>query len=208
MGICRRQFGSLTLGGLAAGAFAAPPRPPKLLVLVVVEQLRPDHLDAVLSRSGPGGLRKLLDKGAHFPDCRHLASTFPATSVATLATGAWPSQHGIVAGTWFDTAARKPAGASSESLLATTLCEQVTRAGNRVFVVSTDLSTAALFAGTPEARLFWMGENGEFATLGEPPDWLVNYNKAHPLDAARNFKWTAMGARPGAPPLRTLTYDA
>ncbi|HXB67807.1 MAG TPA: alkaline phosphatase family protein [Candidatus Acidoferrales bacterium] len=207
MGICRRQFGSLTLGGLAAGALAAPPRPPKLLVLVVVEQLRPDHLDAVLSRSGPGGLRKLLDKGAHFPDCRHLASTFPATSLATLATGAWPSQHGIVAGAWFDRAARKPVSASSESLLATTLCEQVARAGNRVFVISTDLSTAALFAGTSEARLFWMGENGQFATSGEPPDWLVNYNKAHPLEAAHNFKWTAMGARPGAPPLRTLTYD-
>ena len=207
MGICRRRFGSLTLGGLAARAFPAPLRTPKLLVLVVLEQLRPDHLDAVLSRSSPGGLRKLLYKGAHFPDCRHLASTFPASSVATLATGAWPSQHGIVAGTWFDRAARRPVGASSETLLATTLCEQVARAENRVFVVSTDLSTASLFAKTPDAHLYWMGDDGQFATSGEPPDWLANYNRAHPIEAVHDYKWTAMGARQGAPPLRTLTYD-
>src|SRR6266700_3236866 len=102
MGICRRQFGSLVLGSLAAKAFPFPIRPPKLLVLVILEQLRPEDLNAILPRLGQGGLRKLLYKGAHFPDCRHLASTFPATSIATLATGCWPSQHGIVAGTWFD----------------------------------------------------------------------------------------------------------
>src|SRR5579859_1228948 len=131
MRICRRQFGSLTLGGLASRAFSAPVRPPKLLVLVVLEQVRPDHIDAVLPRSSPGGFRKLLYKGAHFPDCRHLASTFPATSLATLATGAWPSQHGIVADAWFDAVAKKPVAASNEALLATTLCEQAAAGGNR-----------------------------------------------------------------------------
>jgi Type I phosphodiesterase / nucleotide pyrophosphatase len=207
MGICRRQFGSLALSGLTAGAFAAPLRPPKLLVLIILEQFRPDLLDTVLSRSGQGGFRKLLYKGAHFPDCRHLASTFPASSLATLATGAWPSQHGIVAGTWFDRAAKNSVAASSEALQATTLCEQVARAGNRVFVVANDLSTAALFAGTPEAHLYWINETGQFATLGELPAWLANYNLAHPIAAVRDFKWTAIGAGPGAPPLRTLTYD-
>jgi hypothetical protein len=207
MGICRRHFGSLTLGGLAASAFPAPLRPPKLLVLVVLEQIRPEHIDAALPRLGQGGLQKLLYKGAHFPDCRHLASTFPATSLATLATGAWPSQHGIVAGNWFDTVAKKPVAASSEALLATTLCHQAASAGNRVFVVGTDLSTTSLFAGTPQARLFWIGDNGQFSTLGEPPEWLVSYNSASPVEVAHNTKWMAIGARPGAPPLRTLTYD-
>jgi hypothetical protein len=208
MGICRREFGSWILGGLAADAWALPPRVPKLLVLVVLEQLRPDHLEGLTSQFRPGGLRRLLYKGAQFPDCRHLASTFSASSVATLATGAWPSQHGIVAGTWYDPAAKKTVSASSESLLATTLCEQVAAdPRNRVFVVSMDLSLASLFAGSAQARLFWMDQGGRFATLGPTPDWLANFNNVHPLEDVHNATWMAIGARAGAPPLRTLTFD-
>src|ERR1700686_4856787 len=204
MGICRRQFGSCLLGGLAADAFALAPRYPKLLVLLVLEQLRPDHLDAVASQFRPGGLRRLLYKGSQFPDCRHLASTFSASSIATLATGAWPSQHGIVADTWYDPAAKKTVGASSEALLATTLCEQVAAdPRNRVFVVSMDLPLASLFAGTRQARLFSMDQHGRFATVGPAPDWLANFNNVHSIEDARNAKWMAIGARPGAPPLPT-----
>ena len=207
MGICRRHFGAVALGGLTAGALPAALRPPKLLVLVVLEQVRPEHIEAALPRSTQGGLQKLLYKGSHFPDCRHLASTFPVTSLATLATGTWPSQHGIVAGTWFDAVAKKPVGASREALLATTLCHEAAAADNRVFVVATDLTSASLFAGTSKAGLFWIGDDGQFATLGEPPDWLVNYNTSSSLEIVHNNKWMVMGARPGAPPLRTLTYD-
>jgi len=156
----------------------------------------------------PGGLRKLLSKGAHFPDCRHLGSTFPHTCTATLATGTWPSQHGIVADTWFDAAADKPVIASGEALLATTLCEQAAGEDHRVFVVSTDLTSASVFAGTRQARFFWMDDNGQFATLGNTPDWLTNYNQTHPIETHRNANWMAFGARAGAPPLRVLTYDA
>jgi Type I phosphodiesterase / nucleotide pyrophosphatase len=128
--------------------------------------------------------------------------------MATLSTGAWPSQHGIVAGTWYDPAARKTVSASGEALLATTLCDQVAAGRrNRVFVVSMDLPLASLFAGTPQARLYWMDEGGRFATLGQTPDWLAKHNHAHPIEDAHNAAWMAIGARPGAPPLRTLTFD-
>ena len=208
MRICRRQFGGIALGGLVSRAYPNPLRPAKLLVLVVLEQFREDYLDAALPRCVLGGIRKLLYRGAHFPDCRHLGSTFSSTTLATLATGAWPSQHGIVAGSWYDMASRKPVSASSEALLATTVCAQAAGAGNRVYVVGTDLTSAALFAGTRQARVFWIDDNGQFTTLGELPDWLVNYNGAHSVESLHNVKWMAIGGRPGAPPLRTLTYDA
>src|SRR5438046_711147 len=101
MRICRRQFGASILGG-AIGQLRALPARPKLLVLVILEQFRPDYLDAARPQFTAGGFRRLLEKGAFFPDCRHHASTFPATTIATLATGAWPSQHGIVADSWYD----------------------------------------------------------------------------------------------------------
>jgi len=207
MDICRRKFGACILAGLVPRALALPPRP-KLLVLVVLEQVRRDYLDAVWGQLGSGGLRRLLDNGAYFPDCRHLAASYTSSSLATLATGAWPAQHGIVADTWFDRAARKPVRASSEALLATTLTAQIAAARDtRAYVISLDSVEAALFAGTSAASLFWMGEQGNFVARGVAPDWLGDYNRLKPLENLHNASWLAVGAPPGAPPLRTLSFD-
>jgi hypothetical protein len=209
MGICRRYFNLSLLGG-ASARFAASLAPrPKLLVLVVLEQVRQEYWDAVSDQFGPGGLRRILLKGAHFPDCRHLASSFSASTIATLATGAWPAQHGIVADSWFDRTTRKPVPASEEALLATTLTAQVAaEPGARAFVIGMDAAQSSLFAGTREARQFWMDPRGRFTTLGDPPKWLGEFNSLKPLDNAHNAPWMAIGARTGAPPLRTLDFDA
>src|SRR5271157_490359 len=125
MRISRRYFNLSALGSASAGLIPAIVPRPKLLVLVVLEQLRQDELDALAPNFRPAGFRRLMYGGAHFPDCRNLASTFSSSSLATLATGAWPAQHGIVANSWFDRGTRRPLPASGESLLATTLCAQV-----------------------------------------------------------------------------------
>ena len=209
MGICRRHFNLSLLGGASAGLLKGLSPRPKLLVLVVLEQIRQDTLDSVAGQFGQGGLRRILSKGAHFPDCRHLASSFSASSIATLATGAWPAQHGIVADSWYDRAGRSAVRASQEALLATTLTAQVAaEPDTRTFVIGMDAAQSSLFAGTPEARQFWMDPRGEFSTLGDTPEWLGEFNSLKPLDNAHNAAWMAIGARPGAPPMRTLIYDA
>jgi len=53
-----------------------------------------------------------------------------------------------------------------------------------------------------------MDPAGRFTTLGEPQDWLVEFNNLKPVENAHNAPWMAIDARPGAPPMRTLTYDA
>lgn len=181
------------------------------MVLVLIEQLCQDHLDALSGQFGQNGLRRVLSKGAHFPDCRHLASTFSSSSIATLATGAWPSQHGIVADSWYDPAARAQVAAASEELLAGTLCAQVSAEqprSTRTFVIGMDPVQTALFAGDSATRRFWMDSAGRFTTPGEIPDWLVEYNNLKPLANAHDAPWMAIDARPGAPPLRTLGFDA
>ena len=207
MDICRRKFGACILAGLATRSFALTPRP-KLLVLVVLEQFRPDYLDAIWGQVGSGGLRRLVENGAYFPDCRHLASSFPASSVATLATAAWPAQHGIVADSWYDRRERGRVRASADTLLATTLAAQVAAASNtRVYVVSLDSAKGDLLAGTPLARRFWMDGQGQFATGDDTPPWLADYNRAHSLQDLYGAEWLAVNAKPGAPSLRTLKYD-
>ncbi|HLK50223.1 MAG TPA: alkaline phosphatase family protein [Bryobacteraceae bacterium] len=179
------------------------------MVLVVLEQSRPDYLDAVWGQVSRGGLRRLIENGAYFPDCRHLASSFPATSVATLATATWPAQHGIVADRWYDRKEKAPVRASADWLQATTFAAQVAEAPNcRVFIVSQDEPRGSLFAGTLLASLFSMDNEGRFAARGDNPGWLADYNRAHSVDSLHDADWLALGAKPGAPALRKLKFDA
>jgi hypothetical protein len=171
--------------------------------------MRPDYLDAALPQLAPGGLRRLLEKGAFYPDCRHLASTFTASSLSTLATGAWPAQHGIVADSRYDRAAHRPVKASEEALLASTLAEQIDADNHlRCWVVGMEESDSALFAGTSTSPIYWMDEQGLMATRGDQPDWLSAYNLQKNPEAARNAKWQAVGAKSDAPALRVLNYSA
>ena len=210
-GPSRRGFGKLLAGAaLARNGAAAVPPPPKLTVLVLVEQLRPDYLDGMLEQFSAGGLRRLLAEGAYYPDCRHRASTFTSSTIATLATGAWPSQHGIVADSWYDHAARRRVAASEEALLATTLAGEIAAAPRRrAFVAGMDPAATRLFAGSAAAAgLYWMDERGQFAARGHTPDWLAAYNRQKPLENLHDARWMAMAARSSAPPMRTLTYRA
>jgi hypothetical protein len=207
MEICRRQFGAWVLGALASRAWSAPARP-KLTVMVIVEQLRSDALDAAWSQFGTGGFKRLAEKGAWFTGCRHLSSTFSSTGLANLATGTWPAQHGIVADSWWDYTAHSAVKASDESLLATTLAAQAIDAGMRVAVVAMTRTDAALFAGTRDARLYFLDDHGQYTCLGAQPDWLDEHNRAKGSESARDASWMALNAAADAPPLRTLRYDA
>ncbi|HLI86812.1 MAG TPA: alkaline phosphatase family protein [Bryobacteraceae bacterium] len=207
MDISRRAFGASLLGGMAFRALALPPRP-QLSVLIVLQQFCSNYLDIGWGDFGTGGFRRLIEQGTFFPDCRHLASSFTASSLATLATGAWPAQHGIVADTWYDRASGRPVRPSEEDLRATTLAAQFTEAGgSRLFAVSLDRAEAALFAGTPAAWLYWMDDEGGFAANAPNAAWVSEYNRTKPVESLHNAPWLALGAPADAPPLRTLTYE-
>jgi hypothetical protein len=149
-----------------------------------------------------------MEHGAYFPDCRHAASAFSATSVATLSTGAWPSQHGIIADSWYDRASKKAVPAGDEALDATTLAAQVApETGARVYVIADFPSHASIFAGTREATVYWMDSGGQFTARGGAPEWFGEFNTRNSPENLHDAKWMALGAKADAPPLRTLTYD-
>lgn len=206
MNISRRSFGAVLLGTAGALRLVGAPRP-KLFVLVIVEQLSADALTPLLPELTPGGFRRLLERGAYFPDCRHAAAAFSSSSVATLATGAWPAQHGIVADRWFDRASRKIVPATQEALDATTLAAQAAAADSRVYAIADSATHAGLISAGAEARVFFADRGGQFETLGEAPGWLEEFRARNSPENLRNAQWMAVGAHTGTPPLRTLTYD-
>jgi hypothetical protein len=206
MDVNRRQLGACLLGALAAKAWPAVNRP-RLTVLILIEQLRADALDAAWTDLGAGGFRRLAEKGCWFTACQQLSSTFSSCGVANLATGAWPAQHGIVADVWWDYAAHAAVRASDEALLSTTLAAQAADAGMRIAVVAMTRAQAALFAGTHEARLFFLDDRAQFTCSAAQPDWLDEHNRAKGSERARDAQWMALNAAADAPPLRILRYD-
>ncbi len=100
---------SLTLQ-MAAQALPRPatPKPtqaparPKLVVLLVVDQMRGDYVDKFLPQWS-GGLKRLVEEGAWFRDAAYpYAVTATCVGHSTISTGAFPATHGIVSNSWWD----------------------------------------------------------------------------------------------------------
>ena len=183
-----------------------PPRfqaTPRLVVLVVVDQLRGDML-AAYSDVFTGGLKRLLDEGYRFTRTTHdHAVTSTAPGHATLATGLHASRHGIVANEWYEIEDDRlvPIYSVEDSLnpilghagypgrspakLARGGLPDWIRAFDddaRVVSISRKDVAAILMAGTAEGEVYWLlRESGTFATSRfyetRYPGWVVRFNE-------------------------------
>src|SRR5213593_3912599 len=75
---------------------------PRLVVLIVVDQMRADYFERYADRF-TDGFKRLWDHGAVFTDARYsYASTKTAEAHALMLSGWSPSGSGIVADRWYD----------------------------------------------------------------------------------------------------------
>jgi len=81
----------------------AADKPPRLILQITVDQLRGDLPARYLDKMSKGGFRYLLSKGVVYENAHHAHSnTETIVGHATLATGAYPADHGLIGNTWFD----------------------------------------------------------------------------------------------------------
>ena len=104
-----RKSGVTIIAALAMLALVLPApsnaADPRLVLQITVDQLRGDLPGRYADRLGEGGFRYLMEKGTWYTDAHYQhANTETAVGHATLATGADPSRHGIVANDWIDAA--------------------------------------------------------------------------------------------------------
>src|SRR2546426_4256742 len=86
----------------AAAKSSRAPAKPKLVVLLVVDQMRGDYVDKFLFQ-WTGGLKRLVEEGAWFRDAAYpYAATETCAGHSTISTGAFPATHGMVANAWWD----------------------------------------------------------------------------------------------------------
>ena len=78
------------------------PAHPKLVVMIVVDQMRGDYVDK-LRGQWTGGLKRLVEEGAWFHEAAFpYAATETCVGHATISTGAFPASHGMIANSWWD----------------------------------------------------------------------------------------------------------
>lgn len=190
---------------------------PKLVLLIVVDQLRGDFLDRYGERLEPGGLRRLVESGVHYREAhfRH-GVTATAPSHTTIVTGAPPAVHGLVGNNWVDPetgqsvycvqderhrllgeATHVRDGVSPALMEAETIGDvlaQVTGGESRVFGVSLKDRGAILLAGRAGKAFWYSRRTGRFVTSDyyyrEPPGWLEAFNTDDPAGAYRQSAWT------------------
>ena len=75
---------------------------PKLVVILVVDQMRGDYVDK-FQQQWTGGLKRLVNEGAWFHEAAYpYAATETCVGHATISTGAFPASHGMIGNEWWD----------------------------------------------------------------------------------------------------------
>ncbi|HMD43050.1 MAG TPA: alkaline phosphatase family protein [Candidatus Acidoferrum sp.] len=93
---------------------------PKLIVMIVVDQMRADYVDKFHGQWN-GGLKRLVEQGAWFREAAYpYAATETCVGLATISTGSYPSDHGIVGNGWWDRDTQKMVTCTSDPNLRNT----------------------------------------------------------------------------------------
>lgn len=129
-----------------------PSDKPKLVIGIVVEQMRQDYIERFWDNFGSKGFKKLAINGTYCQDANfNYSLTQTAPGYATIVTGSEPSEHGIVSNFWFN-----PLTGKKEICIEDSRCKVVgdkTAAGN--------YSPKNIFSTTfsDEAKLFNRGHS-------------------------------------------------
>lgn len=222
----RRWWGALGLIGAAVAAIVAvgcgaheglkplaARQRPRLAVLMVIDQARPDYL----TRFAPyftKGFRRLIDSGAFFPNVYHdHANTETAVGHAALSTGCFPNRNGIIANEWYERAEKrllyccedssavtldhpKLAGRSPRRLQVPAVGDWLKQANPESKVVSVSVKdrAAILLGGLDPDGVCWFDRRtGDFVTSSyyskTVPEWLRRFNARRLPDSVVNGTW-------------------
>ena len=213
----------IVTGRPASGQSPWGARKPKLVVVLVIDQLRYDYLERFRPQMVEGGFKLLLN-GANFVNCRYdYAVVFTCPGHASLFTGAYSNVHGIIGNEWFDASRGRKVycvedsdakqvgdsdgpGYSPRNLIGSTIGDELRIASgfqSKVIAISLKDRAAVVPGGhTANAAYWYGGESGHFVTssyyMPELPLWAEHFNSAQPAKAYCGKPWQALPETPRA----------
>jgi len=192
---------------------------PKLVVGIVVDQMRWDYLYRYYNRYGAGGFKRLLDEGFSCDNTLiNYLPSYTAVGHSTIFTGSVPALHGIAGNDWTDQLTGKVIYCTSDStvqsignesedgkmsprnLLVSTITDELRLATNfkaRVVGVSLKDRASILPAGHTATAAYWFDDaSGHFISssyyMKELPEWVKTYNGRNKVDQLIEKGWNTL----------------
>ena len=227
----KRTLFALIVCGLAVVALAQSrsAQRPKLVVGIVVDQMRWEYLDRYYDRFSDNGFRLMMDQGFSCNNCQiNYIPTVTAIGHTSVYTGTTPAYHGICGNNFYidgrytyccaDTTVQTVGSKSTKgqmsprNMLATTIGDQLrlhTDFQSRVIGVSYKDRAAILPAGHAANAAFWIDTNHScFVSstyyMNELPEWVQEQNRRMSRDKAVQQAGKDIGLTPLC---GTLTTD-
>lgn len=193
---------------------------PKLMVGVVVDQMRYDYLTRFYHRYGEDGFKRILREGFNYENAHYnYLPTVTAVGHASIYTGTTGSGHGIIGNNWYDKYSKKmiycvddfdyQAVGTEElneqkspvNLLATTVTDQLRLSqnmkGKTIAIGLKDRSSVIPGGHTSNGSYWFVGKNdGKFVTssfyMDALPDWVNKFNENGLAKKYMKKKWETL----------------
>ncbi len=178
---------------------------PKLVVGIVVDQMRYDYLTRFHNKYGEGGFKRMVNKGFNCKNNHYnYIPTYTGPGHASIYTGTTPKYHGIISNNWYDKEVNKSVycagddsvqsvGTSSVAgqmsphrMLTTSFADEnrlFTQMQGKTIGISIKDRGAILPAGHTANAAYWFHgkDEGNFITssfyMSELPKWVQKFNK-------------------------------
>lgn len=196
------------------GAQPAQSARPKLVVFIVVDQMRADY-PVRYADLLEHGLKRLTTRGAWFRNAAYpYQGTITCPGHATIGTGTFPYRHGMVANAWYDRTTERAVtctadpdslevsyaptssgpGDSAKWMMAPTLAEVMRgQLKSRVATMSMKARSAIGLAGHSGDFVTWFGDRGAWETSNAfsdaPVKWFADFLKANPVTRDADKAW-------------------
>lgn len=188
-----------------------PNKKPKLVVGIVVDQMRYDYLTRFYHRYSEGGFKRMMREGFNCKNNHfNYIPTYTGPGHASVYTGTTPKYHGIIANNWYDKDKKEmvycagdntvlAVGSNSEDermsprrMISTTFADEnrlFTQMRGKTIGISVKDRGAILPAGHTANASYWFRgkDEGNFITssyyLNSLPKWVEEFNKSKKVES-------------------------
>jgi len=187
---------------------------PRLVVGIVIDQMKYDYLFRFEHQYTQGGFKRLMKEGFTFHDMRYnYMPTYTGPGHASIYTGTTPSVHGIISNDWYDKhrevslyctqdSSVTPVGGkagymSPKNLITTTITDELRITSNfksKVIGIALKDRGAILPAGHSANAAYWYdAATGNWITstwyMKNLPDWVKSFNSYRFAEEHLKLPW-------------------
>jgi len=210
---------AISLATLANAQTKKNDQPPKLVVGIIVDQMRQEYLFRFQSKYGSGGFKRIMNDGFMLKNGHYNYSpTVTGPGHASVYTGTTPAVHGIIGNDWYDKNLKKavncvedpahsvigsPEGNGDVSpwrMLSTTVTDELelfTQKRAKVIGISIKDRGAVLPAGHMADGAYWYdSKTGRFVTSTyyktKLPEWVERFNQQNLPERYLTREWNTL----------------